>query len=77
MSRPKGSKNKATLDFKEAVTRLLKRQSLQSLLDEVSPDKRLDVICKLAEYAFPKLGRTEVSGPEGGPVKVIEIVRET
>lgn len=70
MARPKGSKNKATLDFKEAVTRLLKRQKLDDLLAQVQPERQLEIIAKLAEFAFPKLGRTEVTGKDGEPLRV-------
>lgn len=39
----------------------------------VSPDpgKALDLLAKLAEYAAPKLSRTEVTGQDGGPVKTV------
>lgn len=34
------------------------------------PGKALDLIAKLAEFAAPKLARTEVTGANGGPVVV-------
>lgn len=34
-----------------------------------SPEKALDLLAKLAEYAAPKLARTEHIGDGGGPVK--------
>jgi len=74
MPRPKGSKNKATLQFKEAVTRLLERQNLDDLLAQVPPERQLEIICKLAEYAFPKLARSEVTGKDGEGV-VVQIVK--
>lgn len=70
MGRPKGSPNKSTLQFKEAVTRLLNKQNLHALLAQVPPERQLEIICKLAEYAFPKLARSEVSGADGGPLIV-------
>lgn len=72
--RQKGTPNKTSASFREAVVALIAGQDLKALLEAVSPEKRLEVICKLAEYAFPKLGRTEVVGEEGGPV-VVEIVK--
>ncbi len=39
-----------------------------------APDKALDLLAKLAEFAAPKLARTEHVGEGGGPVQV-EIVR--
>jgi hypothetical protein len=34
-----------------------------------APDKALDLLAKLAEYAAPKLNRTEHVGDGGGPIK--------
>jgi hypothetical protein len=66
--RKKGVPTKATADFKAALTRLLNAADLDELFENVPPDKKLDLLGKLAEYAFPKLGRTEVTGKDGGPV---------
>lgn len=33
-----------------------------------APEKALDLLAKLAEFAAPKLARTEVTGANGGPV---------
>lgn len=38
------------------------------------PAKALDLLAKLAEYAAPKLGRTEVVGEGGGPL-VVQVVK--
>jgi hypothetical protein len=62
--------NKATSDFKAALTKLLNGADLDKLFKDVLPDKKLEVLGKLAEYAFPKLGRTEMTGKDGEPVKV-------
>lgn len=72
--RPKGVPNKVTMDFKQAVVNLMEFAAPQMVnwLGQVAaedPSKALDLINKLADYAFPKLGRTEHSGPDGGPVK--------
>jgi hypothetical protein len=66
--RKKGVPTRATADFKAALTRLLNAADLDELFKDVMPDKKLEVLGKLAEYAFPKLGRTEVTGKDGGPV---------
>jgi hypothetical protein len=76
MGRKAGVPNKVTTDFKAAVVKLLNTSNIEKLFKDVPPERRLDVLAKLAEYAFPKLGRTEVTGENGGPIKVIEIVRE-
>lgn len=33
-----------------------------------APEKALDLLAKLAEYAAPKLNRTEHTGSDGGPI---------
>ena len=82
-SRPKqagrkaGTPNKITTDFKLAVTRLVESADLDELLADVPKERRLEALARIAEYAFPKLGRTELTGKEGdGPV-VIQIVKYT
>lgn len=35
------------------------------------PGKALDLLAKLAEFAAPKLGRTELTGKDGGPIEVV------
>ncbi len=74
--RKKGVPNKSTIEFRAAVTRVLEENSqnygkwLKQVaeghgkgLDRVKPDpgKALDLISKLAEFAAPKLNRTEMS----------------
>jgi hypothetical protein len=80
--RPKGVPNKATTEFRETVRQLLddNRDNVGRWLTLVAegdgsengkadPAKALDLIAKLAEYAAPKLNRTEVTGKDGGPVE--------
>ena len=80
MGRPAGVPNKATRAFRETVNRLLEDNAenvsiwLQQVAEgqgDVKPDpgKALDLMAKLAEYAAPKLSRTEVSGLDGGPIQ--------
>lgn len=79
--RAPGTPNKATLEFRQTVTALLEKNAsnvdlwLQRVADgdvanDVKPDpgKALDLLAKLAEYAAPKLNRTEHVGEGGGPI---------
>lgn len=79
--RPKGSVNKATKTFRETVTRLLEdnAENVSEWLRRVAdgdprggvrpdPGKALDLMSKLAEYATPKLSRTEISGDAENPL---------
>jgi hypothetical protein len=89
--RPKGVPNKATTAFRETVQQLLERNSenvalwLQQVADgngnpdKADPGKALDLIAKLAEYAAPKLSRSEVSAevsnPDGSMAPTIIAIR--
>lgn len=79
--KPKGATNKVTREFKATVQRLLEdnADNVGRWLIQVAegdgenkpdPAKALDLLSKLAEYAAPKLNRTEVSGDQEKPVKV-------
>ena len=78
--RPPGSVNKATKTFRETVSRLLEDNAenvgkwLQDVAEgditrDVKPDPKgaLDLMAKLAEFAAPKLARTEVVGDPDAP----------
>ena len=82
--RPKGTPNKATTEFRETVRKLLEDNSANvgrwlTLVAEgdgtdhptgrPDPAKALDLLAKLAEFAAPKLNRTEHTGEGGGPVE--------
>jgi hypothetical protein len=79
--RKPGSVNKATKEFRETVQKVLdlNAANVAIWLERVAegdgedlkgdPAKALDLLAKLAEYAAPKLARTEVTGADGGPVK--------
>lgn len=63
--KPKGTLNKATTEFRNAVADLINHNSahLQAWLEQIAtdnPEKAVDMMCKLAEYAAPKLARQEV-----------------
>jgi len=82
--RAPGTPNKVTTEFRETVRRLLddNAENFGRWLTLVAegdgsdggkpdPAKALDLIAKLAEYAAPKLNRTEVTGPDGGAVETV------
>lgn len=81
--RPKGLPNKITREFRETVRQLLESNSENvgrwltlvaegdgSNRSRPDPAKALDLLAKLAEFAAPKLTRTEHVGDGGGPVRV-------
>lgn len=79
----KGIPNKATTEFRETVRKLLEDNSQNvgrwltlvaegdgSETGRPDPAKALDLLAKLAEFAAPKLNRTEHTGEGGGPVSM-------
>ena len=73
-------KNKATVEFRETVQRVLESNAenvgkwLTAVAEgntdtKADPGRALDLMSKLAEYAAPKLARTEHIGDGGGAVK--------
>ncbi len=74
--RKPGVPNKATTAFRETVTRLLEdnAENVARWLEQVAaddPDKALQRLAQLAEFAAPKLSRAEVHAEvenKGGPV---------
>lgn len=83
--RVKGVPNKVTREFRETVTRLLSDNSdnvglwLEQVAtggddpEKADPGKALDLLAKLAEFAAPKLGRTEFVGENGGPIAITAV----
>lgn len=74
--RQKGTPNKVTAEFKQAVNDLLNECSpkMQGWIDQVAqvdPGKALDHLCKLAEYAYPKLARSDVTAKVNGTARLI------
>ena len=62
--RAKGSENKATVEFKEAVNNLInfatpKMVAWLERIAEESPDKALDHVYKFAQFGYPLLARQE------------------
>jgi hypothetical protein len=71
--RRKGTLNKASADFKFAVSKLADEVApdLKAWLLEIEdPAKRIDCAVRLFEYAHPKFSRLEHSGPDGGAVVI-------
>jgi len=80
-----GTPNKATKEFRDTVSLLLSdnAENVAFWLAQVAnghgdvkaaPEKALDLLAKLAEFAAPKLGRVEHTG-EGGGALIVEITR--
>jgi hypothetical protein len=82
--RPRGVPNKVTQEFRQVVSDLLGKnaENVAVWLAQVAgglpehdikpaPEKALDLLAKLAEFAAPKLARTEHVGDGGGPVRII------
>lgn len=72
----KGVHNKVTLEFKEAVNNLINFATPQMVdwlgqIAQESPDKALDHVYKFAQFGYPLLARTEMTGKDGGAVKVM------
>jgi len=79
--RPKGSPNKVTQEFRETVKQLLEDNAENVGIwltqvaigtDDSKPDPKgaLDILSKLAEFASPKLARTELAGDKTNPIIV-------
>jgi len=69
--------NKSTANAREAITRFVDGNAdrLQEWLDQIAvqdgPQAAFKCFSDLLEYHIPKLARSEVSGPDGGP-QVVE-----
>ena len=73
--RPKGSPNRVTKEFRETVQSLLddNTENVALWLSQVAQDDpkgALDMLTKLAEFAAPKLARTELAGDKNNPIIV-------
>ena len=79
-----GTPNRATAEFRQTVQKLLddNRENVGRWLTLVAegdgtdygrpdPAKALDLLAKLAEYAAPKLNRTEVVGDADKPLQTV------
>ena len=77
IGRPKGIPNKATRNAREAISRFIDGNAdrLQEWLDEIAetqgPMAAFKCFSDLVEYHVPKLARTELTGKDGGPVRIV------
>ena len=82
--RPLGAQNKTTIEFRQTINDLLTKNSknvsrwLETVAEgdaereiRADPGKALDLMAKLAEYAAPKLNRTEIAGDPDKPLKTV------
>lgn len=74
--RKAGVGNKTTVDVRNAIALIAQDNAgnFARWLGEVAledPGKAADLYLKAIEYHIPKLARSEVSGPDGGP-QVVE-----
>lgn len=76
-----GSPNKVTTEFRDTVRRVLEEntENVGLWLEQVAtgshgkdpaPEKALDLLAKLAEFAAPKLARVEHAGDKENPVRL-------
>ena len=76
IGRKKGIPNKATTNAREAIARLVDANTdqMQEWLEEIRKEQGAMAAWRcmtdVLEYHIPKLARTEVSGPDGGPQRV-------
>ena len=81
--RPKGVPNRSTTEFRDTIRDLLEgnKDNVSKWLADIAegdvtqdrkpdPYKALDMLSKLAEYAAPKLARTEHVGSDDGPIEM-------
>lgn len=85
--RKAGTPNKVNAEFRDTVRRVLEENSENVSIwlakvaegngdpDKADPGKALDLLAKLAEFAAPKLARSEVTGLDGGPVRYQQVRR--
>lgn len=74
--RKKGSQNKISVEYKQAVINLLNYAAPQMVdwLERIAtedPDRALSHVEKFGEHILPKLTRAELTGNDGGPVKYV------
>jgi hypothetical protein len=60
----KGTQNKTTREFKEAINHFIEhnQEKLLDWMEQIeSPDRRIDLFLKVCEFAYPKLARTDIT----------------
>ena len=74
-----GTPNKATAAAREAIGRFVDGNAhrLQEWLEEIAEDEgpraAFNCFVDLLEYHVPKLARTELLGPNGGPLQAVSL----
>lgn len=81
VGRPKGVPNKITSAARSAFLATFTKMEpqLEGWLERVAaedPARAADLLIRMAEYHFPKLGRQELTGPEGGAITV-QVVKQS
>jgi hypothetical protein len=77
MGRMKGVPNKATTNAREAIARFVDGNAdrLQGWLDDIAEQQgamaAFRCFADVVEYHVPKLARTELTGKDGGPVRIV------
>lgn len=76
--RPPGSSNKVTLEFKEAVNNLINFATprMVSWLGDIAaedPNKALDHVFKFAQFGYPLIARSELTGLNGGAIETKDV----
>ncbi|NBV87791.1 MAG: hypothetical protein EBS01_16320 [Verrucomicrobia bacterium] len=69
--RKAGVPNKSTRDVREAIAEFARANvdQMSEWLEAIpDPARRLDLYLRAIEYHIPKVARTEITGPDGGPV---------
>ena len=71
--RPAGSPNKVTADVRQVIRAFAETYAsrLPSWIDRVAeedPARAADLLLRACEYVLPKLGRSEITGPDGEPL---------
>lgn len=86
--RAPGTPNKATQEARQAIAAFVDGNAhrLSEWLDLVAngdggdlkpnPAKAFELFQSVVEYHVPKLARSEISGPDGGPIPFERVVRE-
>jgi hypothetical protein len=74
--RAPGTPNKATQEARQAIGLFVDANAhrLTEWLDRVAeenPAKAFELFQSVVEYHVPKLARTEISGNEGGPIRIL------
>jgi hypothetical protein len=75
--RPRGIPNKATMNAREAIARLVDENAprMQSWLDQIAEEQgplaAWKCLTDVVEYHIPKLARMEVAGDEKNPVVTV------